>query len=132
MRTYSTLLFSFSLFLLIHAQGLAQSKEQQLIGNWKHADVVNRLGAHVTIDLKPFDLYLFKDHHFEMTSEGMTATGTWSLKKETVLLNIAPTVTREGRVQKLYIDKLTKESLVVEVKDFEITDGLLIVMHRME
>ncbi|MDF2454068.1 MAG: hypothetical protein K0R51_61 [Cytophagaceae bacterium] len=128
----STTIFTFLLFFLINLPTFAQHSEKQLVGSWKHYDVVDRLGAHVTIDLKPFDLTLRKDHRFVMTGQGMVSKGSWFLKKGVLELNIEPTYDRNARTQKLYVEKLTNETLTVEIKDFEVTGGLIIVMHRMK
>ena len=130
MRTYATGLLTLFLSFSIYTQTLSQSTEQRLIGSWKHADVVNLVGAHTSIDLKPFDLKLSKDHRFEMAGEGMVSTGKWSCNKKLLLLNVAPTADREARTQKLYVTKVTSDTLIVEVKDFEVPGGLLIVMRR--
>ncbi len=131
MKTSATFL-AFLLFFFINLQGFAQHSEKQLVGSWKHYDVVDRLGAHVTIDLKPFDLTLRKDHRFVMTGQGMVSKGSWFLKKEVLELNIEPTYDRNARTQKLYIEKLSSDMLTVEIKDFEVTGGLIIVMHRVK
>lgn len=114
-------LFSFELYT-----------DKQVLGSWKHYDVTNRLGAHATIELEPFDLMLSKDHHFEMTGQGMRSTGTWTLKNDLLTLDILASGDRPARVQKLYISKVEPDVLIVEVKDFEVPGGLLIVMHRMK
>ena len=129
MKIHTTLL-ALLLFFITNLQGFAQHNEKQVTGSWKHYDVVDRLGAHVTIDLKPFDLKLSKDHRFEMRGEGMVAKGTWSLNKEVLQLNVAASGDRAARVQKLYIEQLSQDVLTVEIKDFEVTGGLIIVMHR--
>lgn len=131
MKTFA-IRFVFLLFFFINLSAFAQHSETQLAGSWKHYDAVDRLGAHVTIDLKPFDLILRKDHRFEMRGEGMVSTGTWALKKEMLQLNISASGDRPARIQKLYIEKLNDEILTVEIKDFEITGGLIIVMHRVK
>jgi hypothetical protein len=117
------------LFCFIHLSVLAQT-DKQLVGSWTHADVVNRLGSHVSVELKPFDVQFYKNHRFEMNSEGMHAKGTWSLNNSVLILNVAPADDREGRIQKLYIEKLDHDSLITEVKDIEMTGGLMIVMKR--
>jgi hypothetical protein len=125
-------LYFLSLFIWLQLPAMAQFSDQQLIGHWKHHDVTNKLGTHVTIDLKPFDLTLSKDHHFVMSGEGMLGKGTWSLHKNVLTLNIAPSADVEGRVQKLYLSSLSADTLVFEVRDFEITGGLMIVLKRKE
>jgi hypothetical protein len=125
---YSTLTFLFLFMLQVNAFG--QTTEKQLIGHWKHVDVVDAIGVHVTLDIKPFDLTLSKDHHYEMTGEGARAIGSWSLQDDVLLLNRAVEPQQEVRVQKLYIHKATADSLVVEVKDFKVTGGFNIVMRK--
>jgi hypothetical protein len=116
-------------FLVLHIHAFGQTAEKQLIGRWKHADVVDAIGVHVTLDIKPFDLILSKDHHYEMTSEGAQAKGSWSVQDDILLLNREATQ-QEVKTQKLYIRKVTKDSLVVEVKDFKVTGGFNIVMRK--
>ena len=101
-----------------------------MLGNWKHYDVINYLGEHATIEIEPFDLTLSKSHRFQMTGNGMVSTGSWSLKKDLLLLHIEPTADRDARDQKLYINKLTADVLTVEIKEFKVPGGLLIVMNR--
>ena len=120
------------LFLCVGLWSFNLYSDKQVLGSWKHYDVVNRLGAHATIEIDPFDLILSKDHHLEMTGGGMKSTGTWSLKNDVLQMNIAATGDRAARIQKLYVSNVTKEILTLEVKDFEVPGGLLIVMHRMK
>lgn len=120
------------LFISFSLLSFSQYSEKQVVGSWKHYDVINRLGAHATIELEPFDLILSKDHHLEMTGGGMKSVGTWSLKNDLLQLNIVPSGDRAGRIQKLYINKITEDTLIVEIKEFEVPGGLLIVMHRVK
>jgi hypothetical protein len=118
------------LLLSFNLCSFGQYREQHLIGSWKHYDVINHVGAHITIELEPFDLTLSKNHRFEMTGTGMVSTGSWSLKNDLLLLHVEPTADRDAREQKLYINKLTTDVLTVEIKEFNVPGGLLIVMNR--
>ncbi|MDB5272309.1 MAG: hypothetical protein JWO58_676 [Chitinophagaceae bacterium] len=125
--------FILVIFVLMNSMSVyGQIAESKMVGYWKHVDMLNKSEINVTIDIKPFDLKLFKDHRFEMIGNRVKVKGTWALEDSTLVL-IDPTKgEREFTIQKLHVLKADGKTLEFTVNNFDVTGGLKILLKKIE